>query len=98
MSNPHARLTKAQLLAKIDELEAEVLGYARGAARLREELAMAKSSSPLFGTSVSLHKLYYKYIAQCRKEQQAQGRRCITYKTFNDWRAQLEQPAQHSQH
>lgn len=79
------KLTKAQLIARINEVEAQLLVSQRNLQVTREDLAMQAKQVPIAYTEqpVRTHKAYYDYVRQCRLAQR--GRNVISYMTFSQW-------------
>jgi hypothetical protein len=79
-----SKATKAELVVRIANLDAQLMRAGREAQGLREQLAMA---APVGANTadVPTHKAYYAYIAAQRKAAQLAGRRVATYKTFAQW-------------
>ena len=78
------RLTKAQLIARINALEDQVLDKAQIARDIREQQALHYTPElPL--VPVSTHKAYYAYVKQARDAAKAAGKKVASYKTFGNW-------------
>lgn len=78
-------LTKAQLIERCGQLDAQLIAKGREIEQLRNRVAQQPIGHGL-GGSIDEHRAYHRYVAQCKAQQREQGKRVLTYKTFAQWR------------
>lgn len=74
--------TKAQLESLLAASQAECLALRH---KINELQQAAMTTRPLFNDTTTAHREWLSYVTATRKAQRAEGRKCITYKTFNQW-------------
>ena len=87
-----SKLTKAQLIEHIMQLDAQLRASAAECAQLRELVQRPAPVAAQYVAPADMHKAYYDYVRNERTTQRAAGYRVCTYKSFSQWSEQFKAP------